>query len=139
MAGDVSIGVDLAVRTAATCGGVWFRFDTRLSQQGGYLVRFCPASTSVHRHVGNTEQEIRRWNRPAEDPGPAFTRVRLDVRGAELTVHRGDVEIGSTALPDPEMASGRTILGISVDAGVKAGGGPYEVAFRNVDVRSGGN
>ena len=122
--------VSVRLLTAESCAGVWFRF----APWKGYLLRVCADKISVGTHKSADVTTIRSF--PLDQPlivGGEPARIGLRAAGAELTLTRDGVSLGTVPLTDPEIAGGHVALGVYTD-GDAPPTGPYQVAFSHVRI-----
>ena len=67
--------------------------------------------------------------------GPA-TRITVITRGDTVEIRRDGAEIGSVPLTDPEITSGRVLLGLFTEQKSPNHSPPYAVQFQKVDIWS---
>lgn len=132
---DFQVEVDVALRRPGSCAGIWFRF-TDLT--GGHALRVCPDGYHLVAHGVDSPNAVT----PAGTfPYPAgqlalgrTIQVGIVARGGQLRFLREGVEIG--AARDGAPVPGRVVLGIFRDpARDEPAEPPYEVAFRDVEIR----
>ena len=129
---DVRTEVAVRLLSEGSCASVWLRFRPWT----GYQVRICETEVLVGTHKDASVRVAKTFSL-AGDPvrigGPA-TRIALTVFGGTLEVARDGQTLGTVPLADPEVTSGRVLLGIFTEAARAGRDGPYEVAFDRVDV-----
>ncbi|PRX21976.1 protein kinase-like protein [Actinoplanes italicus] len=128
-AGDQTIGVDVGIVTKGACALVWFRsVDKR-----GYVASFCENEV----RLGLDESAGNGFNSEQRVAVSAFRVGQTHRTG--ITVQNGTAEVTVDGKPvlsmpvtDPQLVSGRVVLGALNDASQ----GDATVAFANVDLRS---
>jgi predicted Ser/Thr protein kinase len=125
---------DVAVRllSKGSCASVWLRFRPYL----GYQVRICESTILVGTHKNTAAVELSRFplgDAPVPIGGPATT-ITLSTADGMLEVLRDGQPVGTMELTDPDIRSGRVLLGIFTEPADAGHPPPYAVAFDQVDV-----
>jgi len=129
---DLRTEVAVRLLSKGSCASVWLRFRPYL----GYQVRICESVILVGTHKNTEAVELRKFplaDAPVPIDGPPTT-ITLDTVDGVLEVRRDGRPVGTMELTDPDIGSGRVLLGIftePADAGRRA---PYAVAFDQVDI-----
>jgi hypothetical protein len=130
---DLRIDVNVRLLSAGSCAGIWFRFRPFVA----YQLRVCQNKFLVGTHKDAEALVIQTF--PLQTPiavgGPA-TRVSLNVRGNTVEVLRDGVSMGTVPLTDPDITSGRVVLGIFTEPQGPGHAPPYAVAFDHVTVHA---
>jgi hypothetical protein len=132
---DIQLDVNARLVTPGSCAGVWLRFRNNTA----YLIQFCEKAVLVCTHKGN-RVDVRKTlplDTPIPVDGPA-SQISLTLVGNSLTIVLDGATVGPGAvlLDDPDMVSGRTILGLyTEDQGGRVRPKPYQVAFDHISVR----
>lgn len=123
---DFAVSVDVTLRTADTCAGIWFRF---LANKG-YLLMTCRDRYQIYEHA-EALTLVRTMPLPAPvEPGTRF-RSKVTAQGNNLRFVHNGLELMS--LSRATYPSGRAVLGIFVPSGAKTLPA-YEVAFNNIEI-----
>jgi hypothetical protein len=130
---DLRIDVNVRLLSAGSCAGIWFRFRPFVA----YQLRVCQNKFLVGTHKDAEALVIQTF--PLQTPvaigGPA-TKVTLIVRGNTVEVLRDNVSMGTVPLADPDITSGRVVLGIFTEPQGPGHAPPYAVAFDHITVRA---
>jgi hypothetical protein len=126
---DVRTEVTVRLLSRNSCAGIWFRF----LQDHGYLAWVCGKDIYVGTHKQSTISVTRTF--PLDTPIPLNTPTRIGLRitGGEATVTRDDAVIGTVPLTDPDITTGRIVLGIYTEQD-GPDPGPYSVSFTDVRI-----
>ncbi|GGM59301.1 serine/threonine-protein kinase [Dactylosporangium sucinum] len=127
---DFTMTVDVRLQTAASCAGIWFRFDT-----GGYVLRVCADGYYVLTHgVGGPSAVTTVGTYPfaALLGVNDLVKVGIVAKGPDMTFTRDGQPLGT--YKDPTFDVGRVVLGIFPDPKTTADP-PFSVAFTNIEVR----
>jgi predicted Ser/Thr protein kinase len=134
---DIRAEVGVRLMTVDSCAGIWFRFEALR----GYLIRVCQDNIYVglHKRDGSVPviKTLPLASSPIELNADKPTRIGLNVAGSTVEVVRDGVSLGSVALPDKEITSGRVYLGVFNERDVKKGAGPFQVGFSDVEIWAG--
>jgi predicted Ser/Thr protein kinase len=130
---DVEAEVKVRLLTQDSCAGIWFRFH----DVTGYQVRVCQNNIYVGTHKGSDVEVYKTF--PLDgDPillDAAPTTITLKISDSTVEIARDGTPVGSVGLTDPEITTGRVVLGIYTERNAPEQG-PYEVAFTDVKVWS---
>jgi predicted Ser/Thr protein kinase len=127
---DLRAEVDVRLVTKDSCAAIWFRFRPN----AGYQVQVCENNIYVATHKEADVVIYKTFPLYANPIGlGATTRIAVGVAGDAVEVHRAGALVGSVALTDKDIGSGRVLLGIFTerDAAMQ---GPYQVAFTDVKI-----
>ncbi len=127
---DVRAEVTVRLITANSCAGIWFRF----AGNRGYLARICANDIYFGTHKSRNGILTTRTF-PLDRPVAlgANTRITLTAVGSSLSIQRDGMPVGVVALNDPEITSGRLVLGEFADRDADPIGN-YEVAFTDIAI-----
>jgi eukaryotic-like serine/threonine-protein kinase len=128
---DLAVSVDVVLRTADTCAGIWFRFVANK----GYLLTACHDRYQLYEHA-EALTLVRTMALPAPVKTGTRFRTTVSAQGTSLRfVHNGQ-ELAS--LRRSTYESGRVVPGIFVPDGAKQLDA-YEVAFNNIEISTAPN
>jgi hypothetical protein len=130
---DLRVEVDATLVSKGACAAVWFRFRG----VAGYQVRLCESQILVgtHKSAETTVLKTFPLERPVAVGGPA-TRITVLTRDDTVEVRRDGETVGTVPLDDPEIDSGRVILGLFTEEESVSHAPPYAVRFQQVDIWS---
>ena len=131
MPADFRAEVTVRLITQDSCAGMWFRFDEKL---GGYLVRVCANRIyfGTHKRRGGSTP-LRTFYLDSPVNLGAATRITLITSGTSLTILRDSAPVGTVALTDRTITTGRILLGEFADPDAKPSG-TYEAAFNDIAI-----
>jgi hypothetical protein len=126
---DVRTEVTVRLLTHDSCAAIWFRFQP----YRGYLAWICEKYIYIGTHKDSAIAVIRTF--PLDTPIALNTSAQIGLRvaGTEATLTRDGVIVGTVPLTDPEITTGRVVLGIYTEQN-DAGTGPYAVSFTDVRI-----
>jgi hypothetical protein len=129
---DLRTEVAVRLLSKGSCASVWLRFRP----YRGYQVRICETSVTVGTHKDTAATVAKKFplgDAPVPIGGPATT-ITLSTYGGSLEVARDGRPVGTFALTDPDITTGRVLLGIFTEPAADGHTPPYAVAFDRVDV-----
>jgi eukaryotic-like serine/threonine-protein kinase len=130
---DLQAEVNVRLLTRGACATIWFRFKP----WQGYQVRVCEANILVGTHKNTGVEVLKTFpldTAPMVIGGPA-TRITVTTRDDTVEVRRDGVPVGPPVpLTDPEIGSGRVLLGIFTEPKDPEHPPPYAVAFDHIDI-----
>jgi hypothetical protein len=122
---DFSVVVDVTLRNANSCAGLWLRFEGA----SGYALRVCRDRYELMTHT-DTQLRLLRTFFLAPVRVDAPVRVAVKATGPRLSVFRDEVLAGE--ITDTTFAGGRLILGVfAVDERAEP---PFVVTFSNIEL-----
>ncbi|WP_051367161.1 serine/threonine protein kinase [Hamadaea tsunoensis] len=131
---DTAAFVDVTLLSAASCAGIWFRFDD--AARGGYALEICQDGALLIRQESN---DGKHWSTPhlrtMQYPSPmevgVSRRFGVVAQGPTMTLYADGKAIGVAS--DSSFDHGRVAIGVLQRDEVQAGQ-TYEVLFRNIDL-----
>ncbi len=127
LTGDHSVAVDVNLKTAGSCAGIWFSWTGR----GGYVLRVCQNVMTVGIDSGTNKAVISQFPLAAPIGLNESNRIQLVVRGNNAEVYRGSQYVGSAPMTATSLPRGEVVLGVTADSTVAR-----VVTFANVEIRT---
>ncbi|MET7424955.1 serine/threonine-protein kinase [Dactylosporangium sp. NPDC005555] len=127
---DFAMTVDVRLRTAGSCAGIWFRFVST-----GYVLRICAGGHSLATHgvEGSATVTPVTTFPPTALPLDTVTRIGITAKGKSLTFTRDGRAAGTWT--EARFLRGRVVLGILQESQTTEPP-PYSVSFANVEIRT---
>jgi len=127
---NFSVTVDVTLRTAGSCAGIWFRFDS-----AGFVLRVCAEGYYLATHgVGGpaTVTPLRTFPLARPIALDTATKVGITAKGTNLTFSQDGQDIGDWK--EARFQRGRVVLGIFQDGKTNTPP-PFSVSFANIEIR----
>ncbi len=122
---DMAIEVEVSLRTAESCAGIWFRFES----VRGYLLSICPDHYELYDHNDTKITSVKRW--PLPITAKEVFKVGIIAQGSKLTfLHNGQTLFEAD---DYTYVNGKIVLGIDAPI-VNDDPDPREILYKNITI-----